>query len=150
MAKFAIARPFGVADLRDEFLLDPMTFFHFRSGQARAVTVAFLFRQVDERTVWNANLVEVAIKRAQGSFVEAGSNFAGEKEFFLFVVANEQRAEKFSRGLRVCEAADDELLFVADFKFDPRAGTLTGFVEGIFAFADQTFEAEAARMFEKS
>src|ERR1043165_7857260 len=149
MAEFVGARPFRETNLRDEFRLDPMTLAHLRSGETGAVAIAFFLWQIHERTIGDANFFQLTIERAQRGLVKTRSDLAREKKFLFFKIADEQRAEKFSRTLRIGETADHEFLFERDLQLDPRAGAQPRFIKRIFAFADQTFQPKFARLFEQ-
>src|SRR5207253_4231278 len=60
--------------------------------------------------------------------VEAGADLAGEHEFVLLEIPDEQRAEADAPPLRIGEAADDELLRRLAFHLQPvrRAAVLVG------------------------
>src|SRR5437764_4046729 len=81
---------------------------------------------------------------------EAGANFAGESEFLVLIVTNEDRAEIFARPLRRRVSADNEFLFIDTFELYPPAASAPGFVNRITLFADNPFQAEALYLFEKS
>src|SRR5436305_10756603 len=81
---------------------------------------------------------------------EAGANFAGESEFLVLIVTNEDRAEIFARPLRRRVSADNKFLFVDTFELDPCAASAPGFVNGVTLFADNSFQAATLYFFEKS
>ena len=57
-------------------------------------------------------------------------------------VAAEQNAEELSSTLGLGVSADHEFLLQTKFDFDPCSATLSRFIPGTAAFADQTFESE--------
>src|SRR5438876_12110385 len=74
---------------------------------------------------------------------EAGANFAGESEFLVLIVTNEDRVEIFARPLRRRVSADNEFLFVDTFELYERASSAPRFVNRVTVVADNSFEAEA-------
>src|SRR5213596_3379042 len=79
----------------------------------------------------------------QGFCGEPGANFAGENEFFVLVVANQNCAEMFARALRRRVSANDEFLFVNAFELDPCAAATPWLVNRVALFAHNSFQAAA-------
>src|SRR2546423_6743729 len=90
------------------------------------------------------------VQDRQRFYSEASANFAGESEFLVLIVTNEDRTEIFARPLRRRVSADNEFLFVDTFELYPRAASAPGFVNRVTLFADNPFQAAALYLFEKS
>ena len=58
--------------------------------------------------------------------------------------ANEQGVEVFSGPFRLGIAANHEFLLFVELNFDPCSGSFPGFVSGIGALTDHTFESQSA------
>ena len=77
---------------------------------------------------------------------EAGAGAAGVDEFAVAIVAEEKCADAVDAGVAFGgegEAADDELLLVNAFDFEPVGGA-SGDVFGVGAFGDDAFGVEFA------
>ena len=93
-----------------------------------------------------ASFRNLLCKRGERFCVESGSDFAGKQEPLPLVVADEQRAEMFSRARRRRVTADDKFLFVQNLEFDPCAAAPIRFVNGVAQFSDQSFEPDVAAL----
>src|SRR3954468_2538860 len=134
MPQLTIGRPLSEFDFSDEL--------GFYPGNAAAFVTPgriLKWRLVDRP------LLEFGEQLAEGLRREAGADLARVDQIALFVVADEERAEPNARpfGLRV--AADDELLLLDTFDFEPiwRAVLVIGAVS---AFGDDAFHCTAARV----
>src|SRR5205807_6000515 len=58
----------------------------------------------------------------------------------ILIISDENRAEVFARASGRCVTADDELLFVNAFKFDPGAASTARFVNGLTLLSDDAFQ----------
>src|SRR6266480_6438128 len=90
------------------------------------------------------------VQDRQRFYSEASANFAGESEFLVLIVTNENGTEIFARPLRRRVSADNEFLFVDTFELDPCAASAPGFVNRVALFADNPFQAATLYFFEKS
>jgi hypothetical protein len=70
---------------------------------------------------------------------------AGEPKPVRTIVADQQGAEVFPASFGQCVSADNELLRLRDLEFDPGTAAPTVFVDRIFSFGNQPFEAKLLR-----
>ena len=81
----------------------------------------------------------------QGFLGEAGADSAGEQEAVRALVADQQSSEVFAAAFGRCVAANNKLLVLGQFDFDPGAAASAGLVQRIGSFGDQAFEVELPR-----
>ena len=91
------------------------------------------------------DLFQFCVDACQELFGEAGPDSAREHETVRTIVADEQRAEVFASSFGERVAADNELLTLGDFEFDPGAAAPAVLVDRIQSLRDQAFEAKLLR-----
>ena len=89
--------------------------------------------------------LEAIVQMLQGFLGEAGANSAREQEAVRALVADKQSAEVSAATFGWRVAADDKLLLLRQFDFNPGAAAPAGLVQTIGSFGDQTFELELPR-----
>src|SRR5437660_12104145 len=134
LAKFSVACPLREFDFRDEFWIHPVHLFHH--GRRDSLhPFASLFRwKIDKRTVLAFFFAKFSGQGRQRLRSEAAADLAGEFQFTVLIIADQNRAEVLARAAARRVAANHKFLLVDGLELDPRAATASWLVNGFALF----------------
>lgn len=147
VAQHSSAGPLGEFDFCNELGLEPDVVFHIGGGDTFAPVAFATVRKIGEWADGFGERFQEREQLAPDGRVESLADFTCEKKFLMVVVANE---EEFEAGGFGPIAADDKFLAWFERKFLPVQATASGFVDGIIAFGDNTFEVVTPEGFHES